>query len=192
MKTASDHFRTGKARKKTRWIDYGGFALLIVIVASMVMVTARANVKKIRNAQAEQKALTEQLTFLVDIQNTMGQGEDLLSGLQTRIRELNDYLPEDMDFEGFYETLSNLSKQDNVLIYEIQPSNLEMMEEYQVLTVGVEAVATFEACHQFLFDLFGASRLVKLNGLSISIGEQPHLCDINVRLDIFASGKEMS
>lgn len=176
----------------TGQIDVMGFGVTIGISVLVLGASYSINAQRAKNFVEEQKTLTARLTYLTDIQQALGQGEETLGSLDKGMGDLDRRLPQDMDVQSFYKSVTDFAQRHNVLISELRPGTPVDEEDHVKMPVSLKAQATFENFHAFLFDVTGLPRLSKLESLSMNVADTPNLCNVDVTMNIYAAQRKAS
>ena len=178
------------SRFSGRTTDVIGIVTAVVLgaAATYFLVTSRSN--KIDALTEEQQILTERLTHLNELASVFARGEQALSTLPQDLDELDRWLPAELDVQAFYEDLTDKASADELSIARIVPGEELAKEAYVELPVQFEGMAKFDRFHAFLFALTNGERLVKLDRLSIDVGDGHGLIDIDMVVKIYAANQE--
>ncbi len=178
------------ARVNTTKIDAAGMIAALVVSLSFTYVFVGGGLRRAGELRVEASALTEELDYLTELSETLAKGEQTLEALENNMRVLNERLPAEMDFQDFYRALNAKAKEDEVLISQVRPGEASEKEEYIEMPVSISATAEFERFHNFLFSISSLNRLTTLEHLSVRVSDQPHLCDIEMIVKIYAARSE--
>lgn len=107
-----------------------------------------------------------------------------LDSLKKAAVEAEKRIPEVVDFEHFYQEFTDHATKSGVVLREMKPGDARADGEYIYLPILVEAEATFNDFHAFLFSWGQIEPIVTLEEVSIQSGEVPS-CNINLVLRLY-------
>lgn len=164
---------------------YGlGVSLLLSLIVAYVFLGGNLHHKN--RITKEREELTERLAYLTDLSNTLGEGEDALRTLQASLDDMEKQLPESMEFESFYASLSAYAQLHELSIVAVHPQESIERGQYIELPIAIEARGELDALNQFIYDLLAGERLCKLSSLSVSTSEELGICDVDMTVAIYA------
>lgn len=169
--------------------DAVGLAITLVLAAGLFYWAIGNSIAQVASLHNEQVELTERMGYITDLMATLHQGEASLQAVEARIEDLREQLPSKMNFQGFYEMLSERALENNVLI-EITPQAITVSGELAEMPVSISAIASFDDFHRFLFALDNEPRLIKLQSLNVYPAESPNFCRIDMVAYIYSTRKE--
>ncbi|MFC1736053.1 type 4a pilus biogenesis protein PilO [Candidatus Hydrogenedentota bacterium] len=176
-------------RRKLSFIRVNILGGIFVVLLATVVFTSLVGggLKKKSELEIEQTRLTEELNYLTELAASLGQGEGILESLEERIRELDERLPTEMNFEGFLLTLNEVARENDILVSEVRPGPFTRSGKSTEMLVNIVVMASFEDFHPFMYTLSNLPRLTKLDSLVITASENSHLCDIDMSLKIYSA-----
>lgn len=107
-----------------------------------------------------------------------------LDNLKKTALDTEKRIPDVVDFEHFYQELTDHATKNGVILTEMKPGDARADGEYVYLPILVEAEATFNNFHAFLFSWGQIEPIVTLEEISIQSGENPS-CNINLVLRLY-------
>ena len=173
---------------KTRFgaVDVVGLAVALLLAGLTFLVVGGASRARRAALEREYEGLTQDLAYLTNVSETVGQGQQTLATLHEYLGQLNARLPATMDFPQFYEALTRHADECRVLIPEIEPGDVSDRDDYLAMPVSVRALASFQDFHRFLYALTTSPRLTTLDFLSVTPSEDGRLCDADLVVNIYA------
>jgi Tfp pilus assembly protein PilO len=177
-------------KPKTRTLDRAGVAAALLLGLAVGAVLMGGNLRERKQLTAERVALTERLTYLTDLSRTLGEGQEALHQLETRMQHLEQRLPSTMAFETFYEDLSTFAEARGLSIEDLRPGTMVEHEAYESLPIELVASGSVLALNEFLYDLATHARLSKVAALDIATTDTLGLCDMHLTLNIYSTHEE--
>ena len=176
-------------RKITYKVDIAGVLVVLILIGAGVYAGIGSSLNTIAELRSEQRDLTGELSYQTELRNALGEGEEKLEQLRIEIDQLEQLLPESMDFRSFYKALNEQAEEHDVIISQMRPGKPEPNEGYTEMPVTLDIVAGFEEFYRFLFAVANLPRLNRLGDLSISRPNQTGPCTIQMTVFIYAKGK---
>ena len=115
------------------------------------------------------------------------EGEDYLNLLERKKAQLEERLPEDLNFTEFFNDVSEYARQHGVLLPQLDPGPVIERDGYREMSVAISAMGDFRNFYDFLFALGSMPRLAKIDTMSIRPRDGIGRCDISLTVKIFAA-----
>lgn len=170
-----------------RRIDIAAGILAVMFVAFLVYSFIVRDFAQMTELRGEQMRLTEELTFLAGVADTLGQSKGILADLDKETEQLTGKLPDAMHFEEFYFALAEGARESKVILKSVTPGEVKKVAEYIEMPVTMNLTASYPDFHHFIYSLFTMPRLTKLDFMSISRAPKPHMCNIALVVRIYAA-----
>ena len=173
-------------KNRIRAIDACALSGTLVVVVLVGYLALGSSLASLQRLATERQTLTGRLTYLTELAGKLAQGDEELSRLEEQMGQLTHRLPDTIDFPGFYGTITDLAVTHHILIADLTPGDIRTTSDYIEMPVSLEAEATLEDFHAFLFALTGFERLVKIEQLAISASAKPPSSTIDMTVNIYA------
>lgn len=170
--------------RSTDWI---GLVLTLAVAGSLGYLLLAKDLAAMAALTEEQKALSVTLDESTEVVSTVTEGKELLDQLDERIAALSLQIPDALDFEAFFRSLTALSEEHNVALSTIELGENMRGEGYVALPVSFSAEATLENFHGFLFAMKRLPRLNKVERLTFLATAEPGQCAVDATLMIYAA-----
>jgi len=169
-----------------RRIDQAGLAFTVLVAAALAAVFLGRGVSALRHAKAQEQSLVSRLEYLTEAAAMLGEGEETLTFLQERTRQLNQRLPERVDYQSFYTELTGIAEREGVDLLDVQQQDIRSETDYMELPIAVRAEAAYEDLYSFLYGLSTMPRLVKIHSIGIGMSDEQSICTVDADLRIYS------
>ena len=169
-----------------RRINQIAIAIIVLVAATLAAAFLGRGVSALRHVQAQEETLVNRLQYLTEVAAMLGQGEETLTFLQDRTKQLNERLPMRVDYQSFYADLTGIAEREGVDILEMEQLEVRSEPDYVELPIMLEAEATYEDLYAFLYGLSTMPRLVKVHSIQIGMSEEQSICTIEADLRIYS------
>ncbi len=170
----------------TKTVDFACLAAMAFVLGLLIVLVFLPSLNKNKRLEAEQKTIAQELAGLDEMAGRVSQGEALLHDLQQNNKALDILAPPALDFQGFYNAITENAQTHRIHLAETQPGKMEIGPDYTLLPVSIEATGTFRDFSKYLFAITHLPRLTKLDQLSIRSFDDERLCRIRMTITIFA------
>lgn len=183
----NDKFRMDA--KKTDVICLG---VTVLVLGFLLYAVFGASLALYQSKHAEYTEILEEEYAIEAMMKELRLGEKVLGSIQETADSLVSRVPHVVDFQSFYDAVSENAREHKLLLSEMQPGELIEQELFTVLPVSIEATGTFENFCDFLYAVMHMPRLAKLAEISIVPSGSAPLCNIRMTLNIFSKLEEAS
>lgn len=170
--------------------SFGALVLTLIMTVGAGYVFLGGSLDEGALLASEQVELAKELTRLTELVAAIRRGEETVESLQGGLEEIRNQIPAMIDFQGFYRDLTEITNKRGIRVYQVSPEEVEHKEGHDEMLVTITAQASFADFHAFLNDVSAQSRLTQLERLNVSPAGEAGLCDFEMSLFIFATGKE--
>ena len=169
-----------KIRRKNRQ------ALLSIIFAATVVGSGIVALSYWQRSQVllERDRANQGITRLRDTAVIARNARNTLDSLKKAAVEAEKRIPDVADFEHFYQEFTEHATKSGVVLREMKPGDARAEGKYIYLPILVEAEASFNDFHAFLFSWGQIEPIVTLEEISIQSGETSS-CSINLVLRLY-------
>lgn len=133
---------------------------------------------------AERDQANKSIARLRDTAVVARNARTALDALKRTALDTEKRIPDVVDFEHFYQEFTDHATKNGVVLREMKPGDARADGEYQYLPILVEAEATFNNFHAFLFSWGQIEPIVTLEEISIQSGDNSS-CSINLVLRLY-------
>ena len=173
-------------------IDLVCTAVTVFVLGFLLYYAFGASLALHQGKHVEYKAISEEQYAIEAMIKELQRGEKMLGNIHETTASLESRVPHTMDFQSFYDAVSESAQENELLLSEMQPGELIEQELFAVLPVSIEATGTFEHFCDFLFSVTHMARLAKLEQINIRPSGSAPLCNIRMTFNIFAKLEEAS
>ena len=159
-------------------------ALVLILLAGGVI--GRASFGKLILLGEEGETLSTELARLTELETTVIRGETVLEGLGEALLEIEQSIPERIDFQSFYSELISLTRKHGVVVSQIEPKEAEQGTEYDRMQISFSAESSFLSFFEFMSDLKNVPRMTTLEHVDIKTIEEGQRCSFELTLNIYA------
>lgn len=159
-------------------------ALILILLAGGVI--GRASFGKLILLGEEGERLSTELARLTELETTVIRGEKVLEGLGDALLEIEQSIPERMDFQSFYSELISLTRKHGVVVSQIEPKEAEQGTEYDQMKISFSAESSFLSFFEFMSELKRVPRMTRLEHVDIKSLEEGQRCAFELTLNIYA------
>lgn len=175
--------------KKTDVICMG---VTVLVLGSLLYFVFGSSLSLHEGKHGEYLEISEEQYTIEAMMKELQRGEQVLGSIQKMTDSLESRVPHVVDFQSFYDAVSENAREHKLLLSQMQPGDLIEQELFTVLPVSIEATGTFENFCDFFYAVMHMPRLAKLAEISIVPSGSAPLCNIRMTLNIFSKLEEAS
>ena len=173
-----------------RAIDWIGFAATLAVAIGLGYPLLQGQVTSQRALGSEQQELAVKLADVTEVMNTVAAGQELLTKLQTRNDSLRSLLPPSLQFQEFYQHLSEIATENHIELSEVQPGTMSADPYYVMLPVTITAESSFPNLYAFLSELLAGDRMIKIARFEIHSAEDSDKCSMGLEIMLYSMGEK--
>jgi len=179
-------FRTF-GKRESFVVDIAGLILTVAGIGIFAMVFIGSSVKRHDSLEDQRLQLEMKTAYVDQLESVLHIGSTTNDTLIAFVETSKYDFPAELNFPELFNDIAGYARQCNVKLMQVEPGESNNQGKYTEMTVAITAASSFIEVCDFLYEIEGMSRLVKLESLKITPDINGSVCNIHLVVSIFAN-----